>query len=478
LSTTRGIPLKNLIARLGRIWMNFVAMRRGIFRSLVAFTLVCAPLGAVNLSDTALAAPVKGKAAKVAKVSAGKRSAAKPARSASRGGHRHAWHKASSSRRYAKTSRWSRRHAPAPQVEADESPVQAAPTPPARQVASKQAVDTGRAVVSLVTGGVGSTSTRIASDITSVLDSDSLRVVPVIGKGTFADLRDLGNLGLGDLALLQSDTLANLPRDQREALAGRLTYVARLYNEEVHVLASRDITDLRQLAGRKVNIDREGSASATTARLIFERLGIVPQYVQTDQPAALSQLKAGDIAATIMVGGRPIRALTDFAGEGRFRLLPIPYDAPLQDSYLPAKLSSADYAELVGAGDNVPTVAVGILLATIDAPEGSPRYKRVQRFSEAFFSKFEALRDPARHPKWREVNIAAKVSGWTRFKAAQDWLDGRNGIAEARSAGGAAGAGVAPDEVPPAGVESDDAQQKLYQEYREWKRQREKWRKQ
>jgi hypothetical protein len=101
----------------------------------------------------------------------------------------------------------------------------------------------------------------------------------------------------------------------------------------------------------------------------------------------------------------------------------------------------------------------------------------VGRFSEALFRNFEALRDPARHPKWREVNMAARISGWTRFKPAQDWLDGRRGIAEARNAGGAAPATPA-DEVAPSGVESDDAQQKLYQEYREWKRQREKWRKQ
>ena len=458
----------------GKDLMNFAALRRGVFRSLVAFTLALAPLSGMSFGEAAFAAPAKGKAA--AKASSGKRFAGKQTRSASQtGGRRHAWDRASGGR-HAKGSRWARRHAPAPQVEADVSSAQPAPLPPARQAALKQ-VDTGRAVVSLVTGGVGSTSTRIASDLASVLDSDALRVVPVIGKGTFADLRDLGNAGLGDLALLQSDALANLPRDQREALAARLTYVARLYNEEVHVLASRDVTDLRQLAGRKVNIDREGSSTAMTARLIFDRLGIAPQYVQIDQPTALSQLKSGDITATIIVSGRPIRALTDLASEARFRLLPIPYEAALQDSYLPAKFSSSDYADLVGAGESVPTVAVGILLATVDAAEGSPRYKRVQRFAQAFFSNFEALRDPARHPKWREVNVAAKVSGWTRFQPAQDWLDGRSGIAEARSAGAPPTATPA-DEVAPSGVESDDAQQKLYQEYREWKRQREKWRKQ
>jgi TRAP-type uncharacterized transport system substrate-binding protein len=463
----------------GKDLMNFAALRRAVFRSLVAFSLALAPLCGTSLTETASAAPAKGKAAKASagKAAAGKRSNGRHARSGSRaGGHRHAWHRHSGSR-HGKASRSSRRHAQQPE-EADKFPAQATPALPARQTVAKPApFDNSRAVVSLVASGVGSTSARIASDLASVLDSDSLRVVPIIGKGTLADLRDLGNSGLGDLALLQSDALANLPRDEREAVSARLAYVARLHNEEVHVIAARDITELRQLAGRKVNVGRDGSSTAVTARLIFDRLGITPNYVQVDQPTALSQLKSGEIAATVMAGGRPIKALTDFPGEGRFRLLPIPYDAALQDSYLPAKLTSTDYADLVGPGEAIPTVAVGILLATVDAPEGSPRYRRVQRFSEAFFSNFEALRDPARHPKWREVNIAAKISGWTRFQPAQDWLNGRKGIAEARSAGAAPPAAPA-DEVAPTGVESDDVQQKLYQEYREWKRQREKWRKQ
>ena len=444
--------------------MNFVALRRGVFRSLIALILALAPLSAMSLSDAAFAAP-RGKAAKA---TSGKRSAGKHA-----GGHRHAWHRHGGGR-HAKGSRSSRRHAAAAQVEGDDSPVRAVPVP-IRQAAPAP-VDNGRAVVSIVTGGVASTSARIASDLASALNSDTLRVVPIIGRGTLADLRDLGNSGLGDLALLQSDALANLPRDQREALAARLRYVARLYNEEVHVVAARDITDLRQLAGRKVNIDREGSATAMTARLIFERLGIAPQYVQLDQPTALSQLRSGDIAATVMVGGRPIKALADFPSEGRFRLLPVPYETALQDSYLPTKLNGTDYADLIAPGESVPTVAIGVLLATFDAAKNSPRYARVQRFSDALFKNFAALRDPARHPKWREVNIAAKVSGWTRFQPAQDWLDGRSGIAEARSAD--VPAASLDGEVGPSGVESDDAQQQLYLQYREWKRQREKWRKQ
>jgi len=115
--------------------MNFVALRRGVFRSLIALILALAPLSAMSLSDAAFAAP-RGKAAKA---TSGKRSAGKHA-----GGHRHAWHRHGGGR-HAKGSRSSRRHAAAAQVEGDDSPVRAVPVP-IRQAAPAP-VDNGRAVV-------------------------------------------------------------------------------------------------------------------------------------------------------------------------------------------------------------------------------------------------------------------------------------------------------------------------------------------
>jgi hypothetical protein len=47
----------------------------------------------------------------------------------------------------------------------------------------------------------------------------------------------------------------------------------------------------------------------------------------------------------------------------------------------------------------------------------------VQRFVEAFFPKIAFFQQPPRHPKWHDVNLAATLPGWTRFEAAQAWLD-------------------------------------------------------
>ena len=63
-------------------------------------------------------------------------------------------------------------------------------------------------------------------------------------------------------------------------------------------------------------------------------------------------------------------------------------------------------------------------------PERSERYRRVQRFVDAFFSRFDEFSLPGRHPKWKEVNLAADVPGWQRFKPAQDWLDKQPKVAK------------------------------------------------
>ena len=44
-------------------------------------------------------------------------------------------------------------------------------------------------------------------------------------------------------------------------------------------------------------------------------------------------------------------------------------------------------------------------------------------FVGAFFPRIARLQASPRHLKWREVNLAATLPGWTRFAAAQDWLD-------------------------------------------------------
>jgi TRAP transporter TAXI family solute receptor len=276
----------------------------------------------------------------------------------------------------------------------------------------------------VISGGADGTYIRIAADLANVLDGDDIRVLPMIGRGSLQNLRDIMFLRGVDIGIVQMDAREQLQAENLQTDAvRRLRYITRLYNEEVHIIANRDITDIRQLDGKKVNIDKAGSGTNLTSRLIFEKLGVKPEMTTFDQASSYARLKSGEIQAAVYVAGRPVRAIAEFQTEGRFHLLPIPFEGEIAESYFPARFADADYPQLVDRDKPVETLAVGSLLAVFNWPENSDRFNRVRRFVDAFFSRFDEFLQPGRHPKWKEVNLAADVPGWERVKPAQDWLD-------------------------------------------------------
>ncbi len=276
----------------------------------------------------------------------------------------------------------------------------------------------------VISGGADGTYIRIAADLANVLDGENLRVLPMIGRGSLQNLRDIMFLRGVDIGIVQMDAREQLKAENLQTDAvRRLRFITRLYNEEVHIIANREIADIRQLEGKKVNIDKAGSGTNLTARLIFEKLGVKPELTTYDQGSSYERLRSGEIQAAVYVAGRPVRAIAEFQSEGRFHLLPIPFEGEIAESYFPARFSNTDYPRLVDQDKPVETLAVGSLLAVFNWPENSDRYSRVSRFVDAFFSRFDEFLQPGRHPKWKEVNLAADVPGWERVKPAQDWLN-------------------------------------------------------
>ena len=278
--------------------------------------------------------------------------------------------------------------------------------------------------VGIISGGADGTYIRIAADLANVLDADDLRVLPIIGRGSLQNLRDVMFLRGVDIGIVQMDAREQLKAENlQEDAVRKLRFITRLYNEEVHILTSRDITDIRQLDGRKVNIDKAGSGTNLTARIIFEKLGIKPEVTTFDQGSSYERLRSGEITAAVYVAGRPVRAMAEFQADGRFHLLPIPFEGEIAETYFPARLTNSDYPRLIEPDKPVETLAVGSLLAVFNWPENSDRYGRVRKFVNAFFSRFDEFLQPGRHPKWKEVNLAAEVPGWQRVRPAQEWLD-------------------------------------------------------
>ena len=279
--------------------------------------------------------------------------------------------------------------------------------------------------IAIVSGGVNGTYVRIASDLAAVLDDgETLRVLPVLGKGSVQNIVDLLYLKGIDVAIVQSDVLRYVrDKNLEPGLDRRIRYVTKLYNEEVHILARNDIAALADLAGKKVNFDVDGSGTAMTATTVFSLLGIEVEPTHFDQALALEKLKAGEIAAMLYVAGKPTELFKAIESGSGLHFLAVPPNPALLETYLPSTLESADYPKLITpGGPPLETIAVGAVMAVYNWEHSTDRARRVGTFVEAFFEQFDKFLKPPRHPKWREVNLAATVPGWNRVAVADAWL--------------------------------------------------------
>jgi hypothetical protein len=67
---------------------------------------------------------------------------------------------------------------------------------------------------------------------------------------------------------------------------------------------------------------------------------------------------------------------------------------------------------------------VPAVLAVYAWHKDQERYRRIVRMIDYLFDRFERLqKEPGYHDKWKDLNLAATVPGWTRFPALQDRLD-------------------------------------------------------
>lgn len=287
--------------------------------------------------------------------------------------------------------------------------------------AQRDAVNSG--TVGIISGGVTGTYVRIASDLSNALDSGyDHRVLAILGKGSIRNIEDLLLLKGIDIAIVQSDVLdfyrtsGTYPN-----IDNRVRYITKLYNEEVHLLARSDIADVAALAGRKVNFGTQGSGTFMTASIVFESLGIDVEATTFPEPIALEKLRTGEIDALVFVGGKPLNLVTGVMKSDGLKLLSIPPEQ-VAGAYLPAAFEAADYPELIEDGREVPTVAVGAVMAAYNWPRDHTRYQKVERFVNLFFGGFDTFQEAPYHPKWREVDLRAEVPGWQRFGPAQDWL--------------------------------------------------------
>jgi len=114
---------------------------------------------------------------------------------------------------------------------------------------------------------------------------------------------------------------------------------------------------------------------------------------------------------------KPIDFFGKIPASSGLHLVNIPFTKTFEDLYTLGEFTKQDYPNLLQGQDRIDTIAVPAVLAVFNWQKNSDRYNRVERFSQYLFSCWDTY-----HPKWRDVNLAATVPGWTRFSVAEQLL--------------------------------------------------------
>jgi TRAP transporter TAXI family solute receptor len=303
--------------------------------------------------------------------------------------------------------------------------------------------------------------------LASLFPESDLNILPILGDAGAGNLARLDALKV-DLAFVSTDALAEAAAKDA-SLHERLELVTRLAPQEVHIVARADIGKLADLAGCQVNFGPQGSASAITAAALFKALQIEVAASSLDFAAAIERLKSGAISAVVLVGGKPSPVIAAIPPNSGIHLLPVSFSEPLAANYLPTRLAGADYPNLIEPGGEVPTVATGLVLLAVTSAEGSGAAERVARFVETVFPRFVELQGEGRHPKWREVNLAASLPGFKRNAAAASWLLGEQDHPNKGPAIARADASQGPQLIQSPSM-SKEQKETLFERFIEWQR--------
>ena len=277
-------------------------------------------------------------------------------------------------------------------------------------------------VIRLVAEDVNSTSFRAASEIASLLERDNgLRVMTISGRGGAENISDLLFLRDIDLAIVSLDTLEKIKDENTfPNLERRVAYITKLFNEEVHVLATDKASKIQDLAGGRIGVGPKDGSGDFSARTIFGAADVKYTPVYGDYAKALLQLQNGELDAVVSVSGKPVRMYGDLPQSSGLRLLPVSLDVAGMPDYIPAGIDAADYPNLIAAGETIGTVAVQNVLLAFNWKEDTKRYEKVSKFINEFFPKADELKQRPNHPKWSEFNLSARLDNWIRVKAAVD----------------------------------------------------------
>ena len=243
----------------------------------------------------------------------------------------------------------------------------------------------GAADLGLITGGERGTYYQFGLNLQTLVKAHGIDLAVHTSRGSVENIYAVYQKPGVQMGIVQADVLAFVSRIQTDPILKRIAsktkMVFPLYNEEIHILGRREITDFDGLADRRVAIGREGSGTYLTARLLFKTSEVAPkEMVPIDTDEALAELKAGRIDAMFYVAGYPVKLLSEkVAAADGLALIPITNKSILE-FYPAAEIPTGTYTWQEAA---VQTAAVKAVLVsstsdreTVTSSAASPRPSR------------------------------------------------------------------------------------------------------
>jgi TRAP transporter TAXI family solute receptor len=266
----------------------------------------------------------------------------------------------------------------------------------------------------IITGNKRGTYYQFGLNLAQLVKSRGIKLNVFDSAGSVQNVMAVYKSPGTQLGIVQSDVLAFITKvgtdPALKKIATRTRMVFPLYNEEIHLLAQREIKDFDDLAGKSVAIGEEGSGTYLTARILLEVSDIKPRdLVPIGTDEALAQLKQGKIDAMFYVAGFPVRLFAEgvTAGDG-LALVPITTKSILE-FYPSAQIPANTYS---WQGQAIDTAAVKAVLVSYDFRGVTCDY--VGKFSKTLSDNLEWLRANG-HPKWKSVDLNFPLKGWEQY---------------------------------------------------------------
>ena len=270
------------------------------------------------------------------------------------------------------------------------------------------------AELGLITGGERGTYFQFGLDLQRLVKPSGIELSVYPSRGSIDNVYAVYQRPATQMGIVQSDVLAFVTRVQTDPvlrlIAKKTKLVFPLYNEEVHLLARREVASFDDLADRRVAIGREGSGTYLTARLLFKVSEVAPkEMVLIDTDEALAELKAGRIDAMFYVAGAPVKLFAEgVSADDGLAFVPIT-NKSVVEFYPRAELPAGTYPGQTAA---VATVAVKATLISYDFRKRD--CDLVGQFAQTVAGNLPWLVKNG-HPKWKAVDLDAPLRGWEQY---------------------------------------------------------------